>query len=297
LLLQEPAKKHATFEQFVRLVRIKERKMKIKAGNARTNHELHGEGECLVLIHGFTDNLKMWYNQVPKLSEKFKVLVYDVRGHGQTESDDNRFSIDLFADDLCELTKALKIEKMHVLGYSMGGRIGLSFALKYPEKVKCVILANSGIPGPSLQLSEQQLKEMAEKKELLRSLLETGDIEAISEIMAVYSFSPGLKDRMPEVFHKYKALKMDNDPRHYVAIMQAVVDNMDHPPDLTQLKCPLLIIAGEQDAFMSLDVAESMKIAMPHAEIEYLPTGHAAALEMPDQFNRAVIGFLKKLSA
>ena len=267
--------------------------MKIKAGGTRTNYELKGEGECLVLIHGFSDNLKMWYNQVPKLSEKYKVLVYDVRGHGQTESDDNGFSIDLFADDLHELTEALKIEKMHVLGFSMGGRIGFSFALKHPEKVKCLILANSGIPGPSLQRSEQQLMEMAEKQELLRKLLETCDIEAISEIMTVYSFSPGIKDRMPEVFHKYKTLKLDNDPIHYVAIMKAIVDNMENPPDLTQLKCPALIIVGEHDAFMSLDVAKSMKIAMPDAKIEYLPTGHAAALEMPGKFNHAVIEFLK----
>lgn len=267
--------------------------MKIKTGKITTNYELTGEGECIVLIHGFSDNLKMWYNQVPKLSEKYKVLVYDVRGHGQTESDDSRFSIDIFADDLYELTNALKIEKLHVLGFSMGGRIGLSFALKHPEKVTCLILANSGIPGPSLHLSEQQLRELSEKQKLLRKLLETGNIEAISGIMTEYSFSPGMRDRMPEVFHKFKTLKMDNDPRHYVAIMQVIIDNMENPPDLTQLNCPAFIIAGEQDSFMSLDVAKSMEIAMPDAHIEYLPTGHAAALEMPDRFNHAVIEFLK----
>ena len=76
--------------------------------------------------------------------------------------------------------------------------------------------------------------------------------------------------------------------------MRAIVGNFQNPPDLTQLKCPALIIAGDQDSFMKLDVAKSMEKAIPNAEMKVLPTGHASALEMPEKFNQTVIEFLDK---
>ncbi len=269
--------------------------MKIQADRTEISYELAGEGECTVLIHGFSDNLTMWYNQIPELAKKYKVLAYDVRGHGQTESQDNRFSMDLFADDLYELLKALNINKACVLGYSMGGRIGVTFALNHPDMTTGLVFANSGIPGPDLQLSPQEIAEMEERRGQMLSLLETADIEVISDVMAEFSLSPGFRGREPEIFQKYKNVKLKNDPRHYAPIMQEIAKTIENPPDLTQLKCPALIIAGEQDGFMSLDVAKSMELAIPNVRIKIFPTGHASAIEMPEAFNQAVLEFLDKL--
>lgn len=267
--------------------------MKIQANGVVTNYDLVGEGDYLVLIHGFTDNLTMWYNQVPVFSKQYKVLTYDVRGHGQTDSPDDKISLDTLADDLYALLKALNINKTFVLGYSMGGRIGLEFALKHPDMTSGFIFANSGIPGPVFQLSEKEITEMLEKQSLLEKLIESGDIEAISEVMTEFSFSPGFKNREPEVYQRYKEVKLKNDPRHYLSILKAIVENFQNPPDLTRLKCPALIIAGDQDSFMKLEVAESMEKAIPNAQVKILPTGHASALEMPEQFNQAILEFLE----
>ena len=268
--------------------------MKIQTNDVETNYELAGDGKCIVLIHGFTDNLAMWHNQIPEFSKQYKVLTYDVRGHGQTESPDDKISLDTLADDLYALLKAINIDKAFVLGYSMGGRIGLKFALKHPDMIPGFIFANSGIPGPVFQLSEQEITEMLEKQSLMEKLIESGDIEAISEVMTEFSFSPGFKNREPEVYQRYKELKLKNDPRHYLSILKAIVENFQNPPDLTRLKCPALIIAGDQDSFMKLEVAESMEKAIPNVQVKTLPTGHASALEMPEQFNQTVIEFLKK---
>ncbi len=266
--------------------------MKIQAGRAEINYELAGEGECIVLIHGFSDNLTMWYNQVLEFSKNYKVLTYDVRGHGKTESLDDSFSMDLFADDLYELLSVLNIDRACVLGYSMGGRIAVTFALKHPDMATGLIFANSGIPSPDLELSSQDLAEMEEKRGQMINLLETADIEVISDVMAEFSLSPGFRDREPDIFQKYKDVKLKNDPRYYVPIMQVMAGSLENPPDLTQLKCPALIIAGEQDGFMTLDVAESMAAAIPNVEVKAFPTGHASAIEMPEAFNKAVLGFL-----
>lgn len=267
--------------------------MRIQTNGVETNYELVGCGDCIVLIHGFTDNMAMWYNQVPEFSKQYKVLTYDVRGHGQTESPDDNISLDTLADDLYALLKALNIGKAFVLGYSMGGRIGVKFALKHPDMTPGFIFANSGIPGPVFQLSNQEITEMLEKQSLMEKLIESGDIETIAEVMTEFSFSPGFKERCPDIYQKYKGLKLKNTPSHYLPILSAIVENFQNPPDLTRLKCPALIIAGTQDPFMKLDVAESMEKAIQNAQVKILPTGHASALEMPEQFNQTVLEFLE----
>ncbi len=109
--------------------------MKVNANGVNINYELTGSGKCLVLIHGFSDNLTMWPEQVSELSKNYQVLTYDVRGHGETETPEDNFSMELFADDLEALLRTLDIDRACVLCYSMGGRISITLALKYPEKV------------------------------------------------------------------------------------------------------------------------------------------------------------------
>jgi len=273
----------------------KEGHMKVTARGIEINYELSGEGDCLVMVHGFTDNLTMWYNQIPVFSSMFKVLTVDVRGHGKTETPEGDLSMELFADDLHAVLEALNIEKACVLGYSMGGRIGLQFALKHPEKTTGLVFANSGVIGPEMKFTKQEMAEMVERRKQLMDLVETGEIEVIADAMAERSLSPGFRDKEPAVFQKYKEVKLQNDPRHYVPIMQSLADAMANPPDLTQLKCPALVIAGEYDAFMAVDVAKSMEKAINDATVKILPTGHAAAIEAPEDFNRAVIDFMNRL--
>lgn len=262
--------------------------MKVRANGVEMNVELSGQGPCLVLIHGFTDNLNLWYNQVPEFSKRYRVLTYDVRGFGKTEVRPATYSMELFARDLFELLRALEISSACVLGYSMGGRIAVEFALTHPEMTAGLILANSGIGEPPSQ-------EMQERRQMMVGVLEEGNIEVISELMTEASFSPGLRDRNAAAFEKYKSIKMQNDPGEYLAIMQAIVGSIDSPVDLSRLTCPVLIIAGDRDGFMAVSVGEAMRAAIRNAELKILPTGHAAAIEAPEAFNATVLSFLKSL--
>jgi 3-oxoadipate enol-lactonase len=262
--------------------------MKVRANGIEMNVELSGEGPCLVLIHGYTDNLNLWYNQVPEFSKRNRVLTYDVRGFGKTEVSRATYSMGLFAEDLVELLRALEIPSACVLGYSMGGRIALEFALTHPEMTAGLILANSG-------MGEPPSPEMQERRRMMAGVLEEGDIEVISELMTEASFSPGLRDRNPPAFEKYRRIKMQNDPSEYLAIMQAIVESIDSPVDLSRLACPVLIIAGDRDGFMTVSVGEAMRAAIRDAELKILPTGHAAAIEAPEAFNAAVLSFLQRL--
>ncbi len=269
--------------------------MKVAANNIEMNYELAGEGKCIVLIHGFSDNMNIWFGQTPVLSEKYKVLTYDVRGFGETRrvagdaiESDTAYSMELFADDLRELMLALDIDRACVLGYSMGGRIALEFALRYPDAVNGIIFANSGIGAPPTP-------DMVERRKMMAGVLEQGDNNMIAEIMTVASFSPDFGLRNPAAFQKYKEIKLQNDPADYLKVMRALIDALNSPPDLAQLECLALIIAGEQDGLMEPEALEFMRNAIEGAEVVTLPTGHAAAIEMPEEFNKAVMDFMAGL--
>jgi len=284
--------------------------MKIKANNINMNYDVNGKGENLVLIHGAGDNLNMWYHQVPIFSKSYYVITYDVRGAGKTDSPKGDYSISLLAEDVCELVKAIafvnlmsvdSMEQMvkasrpeeaqcFLLGYSMGGRIALEAAIKHPEMVKALVLANSsvGLAPPS--------PEAAERRQALLELLSKGDIKKVAEMMTTNAFSPGFRSKNPSEFERYMKVKLQNKPEGLARMMQSLATAAaSSPPDLSKVKCPVLIIVGENDAYMGVEQGKQAQQAIAGSKLVVLPSGHASAIELPDRFNSAVLEFLSEV--
>jgi 3-oxoadipate enol-lactonase len=279
--------------------------MKIKANNINMNYDVKGKGENLVLIHGAGDNLNMWYHQVPVFSKSYCVITYDVRGAGKTDSPKGDYSMPLLAEDVCELVKAIafvnlmsvdSMEQMmkaqkpeeaqcFLLGYSMGGRIALEAAINHPQMVKALVLANSGVglarPAP----------DAAERRQALMELLSKGDMKKVTEMMTTSAFSPGFRSKNPSEFDKYMKVKLQNKADGLARTMQTL-GSATTPPDLSKVKCPVLIIVGENDAYMGVEQGKQAHEAIAGSKLLILPTGHASAIEAPDRFNSAVLEFL-----
>jgi len=261
--------------------------MYVTANGIRIRYEITGQGPVLVLIHGFSDNFHMWFNQVPAFCRERTVLTYDVRGFGESDKR-GPYSMGVFAEDLYELLRALGIGSACVLGYSMGGRIGLHLTFRHPDIVTGLIFANSGVGAKITPESEARWRMMTE-------VIETGDREAIAEMMALGSFSPGFKEKDPTTFQRYKEIKMENDPAPYLEILRAMMADTTQLADLQRVSCPTLIIVGEKDSFMDVELGGAMRDALPAADLVVLPSGHAAALEVPAAFNEAVLAFFNRL--
>lgn len=107
------------------------------------NYETYGEGEPLVLISGLGGDSTFWSLSLECLASEFRVIVFDTRGIGKTEAPKEPYSMELMADDLAALLDTLQISTTNLLGFSMGGNIALTFALKYPNRVSKLILAAS----------------------------------------------------------------------------------------------------------------------------------------------------------
>jgi len=263
--------------------------MKIKANGISMNYEIKGKGANLVLIHGAGDNLNMWYHQVPIFSKKYRVITYDVRGFGKTESPEAGCSISLFAQDVYELMKAIRVEDAYFLGYSMGGRIALELAINHPEMVKALVLANSytGLAAPP--------PEELEWRRVILELLDKRDIERAAEMMTTRSFSPDFQSKNPSEFEKYMKVKLQNKPDGLVRLMRSL-EAAASPPDLSKVKCPTLLILGENDLHMGVEQGKQAHEAIAGSKLVLLPTGHAAALELPERFNSAVLEFLGEVT-
>jgi pimeloyl-ACP methyl ester carboxylesterase len=118
------------------------------ASGLRLHYQQVGEGPDLVMIHGITGNLAVWHLQiVPALSERFRVLTYDLRGHGYSDTPPSGYSPDDMAGDLLELLDALEIERPVIVGHSYGADIALYFAAREPERVREVVAIEAALPA------------------------------------------------------------------------------------------------------------------------------------------------------
>jgi 3-oxoadipate enol-lactonase len=264
--------------------------MIVKTNDISINCEIIGEGENLILIHGAFDNLKMWYHQIPAFSKYYRVITYDVRGHGRTESPESDYSISLFSEDLYHFMKAMGVEKSYFLGFSMGGRIALNLAIDHPEMVKALILANSPM-GLNPNASESE-----ERRLVWQEIIRKGDSETFIELLTQNAFSSNYEKKNPTEFEKYRKIKLRNDPGTFARVMEAL-SALAIPPDFSKIRCPVLLIVGTHDIYMGVDQGKLAQKAISGSELVVLPSGHASAIEIPDKFNAAALEFIRKCEA
>jgi pimeloyl-ACP methyl ester carboxylesterase len=259
--------------------------MKIKANGISMNYQIKGKGANLVLIHGAGDNLNMWYHQVPVFSKSYCVITYDIRGSGKTESPKGEYSVPLFSEDAYELIRAIKVKQAYFLGYSMGGRIALELAINHPELVEALILANSSVGLAPLP------PETLERMRATLELLDKGDMRKVAERMTVGAFSSNFKSKNPTEFKRYMRVKLRNKIDGIAPLMRSL-GAPTVAPDLSKVKCPVLIIVGEHDLYMGVEQGKREHEAIASSKLVILPTGHAAAVELPEKFNSTVLEFL-----
>jgi pimeloyl-ACP methyl ester carboxylesterase len=261
--------------------------MKIMANGISMNYELVGSGKCLTLIHGSGDNLNAWYNQVPVFSQHYRVMTYDVRGHGQTELPEGELTAGLWVNDLYAILKALKISETFLLGHSMGGAIALQFTLTHPEIVKALVLSSS---GGAARPSKEDLRYMEARRQVQIETIKKEGMETVIKDRFSLIFSPGFAEKNPETVEQYKSVFLQNKPERYLRVMQRM-GRFSISSDPSKITCPTLVIGGEYD-FGGSAAAKAAQDAIRGSQLKVFPTGHAPAIEVPQEYNETVLTFL-----
>ncbi|TKD69166.1 2-succinyl-6-hydroxy-2,4-cyclohexadiene-1-carboxylate synthase [Pseudalkalibacillus hwajinpoensis] len=256
--------------------------------------EKKGEGETILLLHGFTGSSSNWAGFIDKWSSSFQVIAVDLIGHGKSSKPDDSsfYTMETMSRYLKVLLDHLNVDKIHLLGYSMGGRIALAFAIQYPSMIKSLILESS---SPGLLTLEERGERVRKDHALANRIKERG----ISEFVQFWETIPlfAAQKNLPEsVQIEIREQRLQNSE---IGLANSLIGmgTGAQPPywdELEHLEFPVLLMTGELDQkFVS--IAKRMKKSLPQADfVQINNIGHTIHVEEPQIFDKMVVAFLKK---
>ncbi|TFF88433.1 MAG: alpha/beta hydrolase [Promethearchaeota archaeon] len=263
--------------------------------NININYILVGKGEPLILVHGFGTKLQGWHFQIEFFKKKMKVIALDNRGVGKSSRPNYPYTMDMLVEDINNLLVHLKInEPIHLCGISMGGMIVQHFALKYPEKLKTLILCAT---------SEKLDKGFYHLVNGLKEMESLGPKEKILELCP-FVFSRKFQRKLREDKKLFNLIKNDaffiapiNDPteiKDYENQAYAIEEH-DTSKILEQIKIPTLIFGATKDRLVPLHHQKALQEKIDNSRLEIIKgCGHAFTIENPDYVNGLIWNFIKK---
>lgn len=255
----------------------------------RYHVEARGVGEPLLLLHGFSGSGANWAAQVASLEHEFRVYTVDLLGHGQTDSPDDpkRYVMERATGDLIGVLDAFGVERAHLLGYSMGGRLALYTALEFPERFERLILESA---SPGLR-SEAERQARVAQDEALAQRIENEGIPAFADY---WTNLPLFASQNAEVRARLHAQRLHNNSQGLANSLHGMGTGVQPSlwGRLGELRLPTLLQCGEQDAkFRGINT--EMQMLIPDAELVIVPgAGHTIHAEQPERFHAEVMRFL-----
>lgn len=247
--------------------------------------EVTGQGPGLLLLHGLGGSHEDWIRQVTAFSRRFRVVVPDLRGFGESEKQEP-YTIQQHARDAAGLLAALGMRGAHVVGLSMGGAVAMELALTRPECVASLVLANT---APSFELHGWQRRYMAFSRLLLASLFGVG---GVAKLFDKTVFPAPHQERLR---HKLMQRASRTSRWVYIASIRSLV-RWDAEDRLGSITAPTLVIGAEHD-FTDIHEKRRWAALIPGARVVMLPgSRHRSELDAPEAFNEAVVGFIEPLS-
>lgn len=268
------------------------RVMLIKVNDISLFVSIKGEGEPLLLLHGFTGSHKSWSNYVDQWSKQYRVIAVDIIGHGFSECplDPRRYSMEHAVQDITALLDKLQLSKVHIVGYSMGGRIALSYAILQSARVNKLII-ESGSPG--LESSEQAKQRVIADEALARKIEQEGIQEFINYWENIPLFH-SLRQCSEQVQQSIREQRLYNDPLGLANSLRGMGTGAQPSwwDKLDQLHIATLLICGEQDEKF-VAIATRMNKLLPNSSYaEVSNSGHLVHVEQPLIFDKIVREFL-----
>lgn len=265
-----------------------------KKGYAEVNgtklyYETAGKGEPLVLVHGNFGDCRHWDYNFEGLAKEFKVIRYDVRGYGKSNSSPKGFEYKDH-DDLKALLDYLEIPKIHIAGFSMGSGIVINFALEYPEMCTSLISVGPWVCG----YSPPSINEFNRDFGRIPLIIEQDGTDAAAEelielpLFKAQVSSQDVKDFITQIAKDYSFL-------HWIGEGPTRIEP-DAVNMLDQIKVPTLIMTSEYDINACLEVADLLKEKIIGSKMLRIPKAtHFMMMDNPEEFNRAVINFINDL--
>lgn len=270
----------------------------VKANGINMVYEECGEKNewTVVLLHGFCGSSSYWHKVCPLLSEKYHIIMPQLRGHGSTSTPNEGYSMEDMADDIYELLKILNIEKVVMLGHSLGGYVTLAFAEKYEAKLLGLGLIHSTALSDTEEKKEKRRQDM-------RDISHNGINDYVKRLIPKLFSESKLGEMQGEVQDMIN-VGMGMSPKGANLTLEGMLQRPDRSQVLAKAKYPILLVAGAEDDIISPldtfsitgDAITDSTFRYPHIlENTFENVSHMSLVEAPNQLSRIIANYMKIL--
>jgi 3-oxoadipate enol-lactonase len=238
-------------------------------------------GSSLVLLHGYPLDHTIWDAVVPLLENQVHVITPDLRGHGRSPAPDGVYTMRLLARDVAALLDELGLEKVVLGGHSMGGYAALAFAQAYPQRLQALALIAS--------------QAAADPPDRRQGRYETAAQVARQGMVVVADAMAPRLTTIPSQIEPLRRLILANPPQGAIGVLKGMAERPDLTDFLSELDLPVLILTGDQDAFVPLKRSQTLAARLRHGRLVVVPgAGHLPMLESPRLVAEALSPFLTR---
>lgn len=246
-----------------------------------------GDGPLLVCLHGIGGNRSNWDRQWPAFASQFTTVAWDARGYGSSDDYEGELRFEDFSADLRRVLDYYGVQRAHLLGMSMGGRIAIDFCAREPGRVATLIVADTSA-GSKVVSSRERVEEFLalRKAPLLNGKTPAEIAPTVVDSLVSPATTPQVRAQMIEslaALHMHSYLKTLDTVTRYTAF-----------PDFRTLEVPSLVLVGEHDRIATPEYAQGMARDMGAQFVLLRDAGHLSNMEQPEAFNSAVLEFLMR---
>jgi pimeloyl-ACP methyl ester carboxylesterase len=250
-----------------------------------SSFSVEGSGPPLFLIHGIGASRHTWDGVVAALKDRYRIIHYDLRGHGRSPAPRPPYTLDGLVADLEALRAELGIEKAHFAGHSLGGMIAPAYAREHPGRVRSLGLLSTA--------AFRTAEDSAKVKAVVAAMREKG-IAPVLQTLKDRWFTPGFATRRPDVIERRLQQVIDCDPDVFLSVFDIYAET-EMAPWLGEVKAPSLVLTGENDGGCPPRLNERIAEALPDSELVVLADlRHAILLEAAERVAEPMMRFLQR---
>jgi pimeloyl-ACP methyl ester carboxylesterase len=265
--------------------------LKIRVNNLSISYLDEGPmgAPTIIFLHGFPFNKSMWDTQIETFKDQFRVIAYDIRGHGDSEAGTENFSIEKFTDDLLALMHALEIEKPILCGLSMGGYIVLNAVVRYPKLFSAIVLCDT-------QCMADNTETRGKRMEAIHSI-NTEGVEKYTEGSIKNLFAPQSFSEKKQEIAAIRAMMLQTSKQSLSYTLFALSERKGTCSKLQDIEIPVLILVGKEDKITPPSVSILMHEKIQGSLLKIIENaGHLSNLENPQEFNTQLDRFVQQVA-
>lgn len=241
-----------------------------------------GTGPCLLLLHGYLESGEIWDSFAKRIPRGYRLIIPDLPGHGRSGTFGETHSMDDLAGGIRAILETEGLQKIFLVGHSMGGYVAMAFADLFPEKLMAYCLFHSTCFADSEEKKENRDREI--------SLVLCGKKRQIVMVNVPKAFSVNNVDLMPDEVERARRIALECSDQGIVALLHGMKSRPDRSAVLEDPSLPLMLIGGMKDNYIPVAVFDKLVALAPHARVLRLKeSGHMGFVEEPEKVLPAML--------